>query len=126
MHLNHLHILVLQSAISICLAAQCVLAQYQSAPAYGNGYQQQRKMAPTPQTYGQQQQSSYGGAEQYREPAYKQAAPQYEERAPAASYSKPAPASSYGRQQSSGYGAQAQAQAYAKPAPKYEEPYVSI
>lgn len=120
-HRCNYNLFLLQSAISICLAAQCVLAQYQSAPAYGNGYQQQRKMAPTPQTYGQQQQSSYGGAEQYGEPAYKQAAPQYEERAPAASYSKPAPASSYGRQQSSGYGAQA----YAKPAPKYEEPYVS-
>lgn len=78
-------------------------------------------MAPTPQTYGQQQ-SSYGGAEQYGEPAAYKAASQYEDRALAASYSKPAPASSYGRQQSSGYGAQA----YAKPAPKYEEPYVSI
>lgn len=117
---------ILQSAIALCLAAQCALAQYQSAPAYGNGYQQ-RKLAPSPQTYGGQQQSygeqqSYDSAPAYRAPS-SAAVSQYDERSPAASYSKPA-APAYGRQ-ASGYGAPAAAASYAKPAPKYEEPYVS-
>lgn len=111
-----------QSAIALCLAAQCALAQYQSAPAYGNGYQQ-RKLAPSPQTYGQQQ--SYGAEQSYEAaPAYRApssaAVSQYDERTPAASYSKPA-APAYARQ-APAYAAPA---AYAKPAPKYEEPYVS-
>lgn len=109
---------------------------------------QQRKLAPTPQTYGssngyhhQQQQHleagpAYGGHQEqhYEAPAAYRApssasVSQYDERVPAASHSgygaKPAaaPVAAYGRQQSAGYSAPA---AYAKPAaPKYEEPYVS-
>lgn len=52
---------VLLSAIALCLASSA-LGQYQTAPAYGNGYKKQNKMAPTPQSYNtQQQQSAYGG-----------------------------------------------------------------
>jgi len=40
-----------QSALTLCLGAHLARCQYQTAPAYGNGYQQQRKMAPSPQNY---------------------------------------------------------------------------
>lgn len=118
-----------QNAIAICLAASCALAQYQSAPAYSAGYQ--RKMAPSPQTYGQMsayQQQQNHQAQQYNEQSQYEAAPvsykapsmsQYSDNSYAkhqqSSYAKPA-TSSYGQAASS----------YAKPAPRYEEPYVSI
>lgn len=108
------------SAITICLAAQCALAQYQNA-----GYQQ-RKMAPAPQQYGHQQMASYGGGADQHEQVADYRAPSsasvshYDERTPAASYQAARPA--YAAPKTT-YAAPA---AYAKPAPKYEEPYVSI
>lgn len=126
---------ILQSAIALCVAAQCVAASYNNN--HNNGYQQ-RKLAPTPQQYSAPA-PTYGGHEQQAQ-QYEQAAPQYEaaapayrapssaavsqydERTPAASYNKPAPAA-YAPARQAAYAAPA---AYAKPAPKYEEPYVSI
>lgn len=58
--------IVLTSAIALaCLVASTCSAQYQTAPAYGNGYQQQRKMAPVPTSMmatmmNKQQDNSYG------------------------------------------------------------------
>lgn len=82
-------------------------------------------MAPSPQTYGHQQQMQHYAADQYEQPAAYKApssasVSHYDERAPAAynkqqtSYSKP----------TTGY-TQAAPSYAAKPAPRYEEPYVS-
>lgn len=128
------------SLIALCLA-QGAVAQY--------GYQQ-RKMAPSPQTYGAAPASSYGqqqqassssyGAQSYEAPASSSyearsapvAAASYGKQS-TASYSRPQSSSSYGQSASSGYGQQQpassysqqssygqQQQSYAKPAAKYE------
>lgn len=136
---------VLCAASSFTAVPLLASAQYQASAYSAPNYSQQRKMAPTPQTYGhqqQQQQASYGAAasaDAYEPSGYSsggssRAAPMsqsYEERQqPASSYGRQQQAPAYGAKQGfSGYGAgqqQAAAASYAKPAaPKYEEPYVS-
>lgn len=125
--------IIIQGAIALCFAAQCALAQYQTAPAYGNGYKQQRKMAPNPQTYGQQQQqqqqqsmSNYGSGMQTEMDNYDNN--QNSEQATSGGYKQQQSAGGRGQmsggygnsgsQMSGGYGLKQGAQ-------KYEEPQVS-